>query len=191
MTNFFTQLILGEVKMISIPTDTIFIISLLIVFALIVYFFNKFINNETSQLDKKTNFDCNPELEDHLRLQAKILDKENVEKIMNKKIKLIPVSKFLEISSLAFFTRGGVSLLGLQHMQKTYQGMNASRANINQENQSKKIPLSILDIKSLDNTQNNIKKIDYIQPLLKTIQKSKINDLYENKEKQKEHNFTF
>ena len=191
MKIFFTKMTLGEVQMIEIPTDTIFITSLLIIFALIVYFFNKVVNNETSNLAQKNNFNCNLELEDNLTLPAKILDKENIEKTINKKINIIPISKFLKISSLAFFTMGGVSLLGLQHMQKTYQGMNARRSNIKLESQSKKIPLSILEIKSLNKTQDNLKKINYIDPFLQTTEKSKANHLYQVREKQKESYFSF
>ena len=191
MKIFITKMILGEVQMIEIPTDTIFITSLLIIFALIVYFFNKVVNNETSNLAQKNNFNCNLELEDNLTLPAKILDKENIEKTINKKINIIPISKFLKISSLAFFTMGGVSLLGLQHMQKTYQGMNARRSNIKLESQSKKIPLSILEIKSLNKTQDNLKKINYIDPFLQTTEKSKANHFYQVREKQKESYFSF
>ena len=86
---------------------------------------------------------------------------------------------------------GGVSLLGLQHMQKTYQGMNASRSKIKLESQSKKVPLSILEIKSLNKTQDNIKKIQYIDTFLQTTQKSKANHLFQVKEKQKESYFSF
>ena len=188
MTIFFNQMVLGEVKMISIPSDTIFIILLLIIFGLIVYFFQTVIHNETSHIAQKNNFDCNLELEDNLTLQAKILDKENLEKTINKNLNFIPISKFLEISSLAFFTMGGVSLLGLQNMQKIYKGMNVSRNDINLEDHSQKIPLSILEIKSLN---NNEKKINYINPLLQTKQKSKANNMYQVKEKQKESYFSF
>ena len=191
MPILFTRLIFGEVKTISIPTDTIFMISLLIIFILIVYLFNKTISNQTTQLAKKTDFDCNLELEDHLTLQPKILDKKNIEKPINEKLNLKHTSKFLRISSLAFFALGGASLLGLQHIQKSYQGMNTSRTNIKLENKSKKLPLSIVEKKSLDKNHSNRQQIKYIDPLIKTIQTSKVNHFHQVKEQQKESNFSF
>ncbi len=191
MPILFTKLILGEVKTISIPTDTIFIISLLIIFVLIVSLFNKIISNQTTQLSKKTDFDGNLALEDYLTFQPKILDKKNVEKPINEKLDLKHTSKFLGISSLAFFALGGASLMGLQHIQKSYQGMNASRTNIKLENKSKKLPLSIVEKKSLDKTHSNRKQIKYIDPLLQTMRKSKANHFYQVKEQQKESNFSF
>ena len=76
------------------------------------------INNETSQLANKKNFDCNLELEDHLTLQAKIQDKENIEKTINKNLDFIPISKlvlcsfiFLEFILISPYKFGSMSKL--------------------------------------------------------------------------------
>ena len=50
---------LGDVNTISIPTDAIVIVSLLIVFSLLVYFFNKTIDNETNKYAEKKDVDSN------------------------------------------------------------------------------------------------------------------------------------
>ena len=192
MPILFRELIFGEVNTISIPTDAIFMISLLIIFTLLFYFFNKIINNETSQVGQKIDFDSNFKLKDNLTLQTKILEEEkNIEKPRNKKLNRQPNSKFLGIGSLAFFAMGGASLLGLQHMQKSYQGMNTSRTNIKLENQSTKSPLSIVHLKLLNRTQKTIKKINYIDPFLKTMQNSNANHFHQVKGKEIENNFSF
>ena len=192
MPILFRELIFGEVNTISIPTDAIFMISLLIIFTLLFYFFNKIINNETSQVGQKIDFDSNFKLEDNLTLQTKILEEEkNIEKPRNKKLNRQPNSKFLGIGSLAFLAMGGASLLGLQHMQKSYQGVNTSRTNIKLENQSTKSPLSIVHLKLLNKTEKTIKKINYIDPFLKTIQNSNANHFNQVKGKEIENNFSF
>ena len=192
MPILFTELIFGAVNTISIPTDAIFMISVLIIFTLLVYFFNKIIYNETSKVGQKIDFDSNLKLEDNLTLEVKIPEEEeNVEKTRNKKLNLQPNSKFLGISSLAFLAMGGVSLLGLQHMQKSYQGVNTSRTNTKLENQSTKSPLSIVHLKLLNKTEKTIKKINYIDPFLKTIQNSNANHFNQVKGKEIENNFSF
>ena len=192
MPILFTELIFGAVNTISIPTDAIFIISLLIIFTLLFYFFTKIINNETSQVGQKIDFDSNFKLEDNLTLQTKILEEEkNIEKPRNKKLNRQPNSKFLGIGSLAFLAMGGASLLGLQHLQKSYQGVNTSRTNIKLENQSTKSPLSIVHLKLLNRTQKTIKKINYIDPFLKTMQNSNANNFFQVKGKAIENNFSF
>ena len=193
MPILFTELIFGAVNTISIPTDAIFMISVLIIFTLLVYFFNKIIYNETSKVGQKIDFDSNLKLEDNLTLEVKIPEEEeeNVEKTRNKKLNLQPNSKFLGIGSLAFLAMGGVSLLGLQHMQKSYQGVNTSRTNTKLENQSTKSPLSIVHLKLLNKTEKTIKKINYIDPFLKTIQNSNANHFNQVKGKEIENNFSF
>ena len=192
MPILFTELIFGAVNTISIPTDAIFMISVLIIFTLFVYFFNKIIYNETSKVGQEIAFDSNLKLEDNLTLEVKIPEEEeNVEKTRNKKLNLQPNSKFLGIGSLAFLAMGGVSLLGLQHMQKSYQSVNSSRTNTKLENQSTKSPLSIVDLKLLNRTPKTIKKINYIEPFLKTMQNSNTNHFYQVKGKEIENNFSF
>ena len=104
---------------------------------------------------------------------------------------MLPTSKLLGISSLACVALGGASLLGLQHMQKSYDHMNTSRANIKRENQSMKSPISMVDLEPFDQMQTNIKKISYTNPLLLTIKSSTENDYYQVKEKEIENNFSF
>ncbi len=76
-----TELILGDVNTISIPTDAIFTVSLLMLFALVGYFFNRILSNNTNQFAQKIDDDSNLELvkeklEDQLTLEATTLDQE-------------------------------------------------------------------------------------------------------------------
>ncbi len=80
-----TELQLDEVNTISIPTDAILIVSLLIVFALLGYFLNNILDNQKNKLVQKTDDDSNLELikeklEDQLTLDSSTLDQKNLEK---------------------------------------------------------------------------------------------------------------
>ena len=57
-----TELELTEVNTISIPTDAILMLSLLIVFALLGYFFHNILDNQTNQFVEKVDNNLNPEL---------------------------------------------------------------------------------------------------------------------------------
>ena len=191
MPLLFTEMMFGDVNTISIPTDAICIISLLIIFALLVYLFNSVISNETTQLSEKPHFDSNLNLENHLSLKAITVDEKASEKPSITKLNFLPPSQSWRIGGLACLAIGGASLLGVHNMQKSYQGVNTSRANIKLENQSSKYPLSIVDFEPLYKTQKKIKKINYIDPFLSTIKTSKTNHFYQVKEKQIQHNFSF
>ena len=186
----------AEVNTIEIPKDGILIFSLLILFVLVGYFFNNILSNDTNRFAKKIHDDSNLELvkeklEDQLALEANTLHQKNVKKPGMKKLNFITPSKVLGLGGLAVVAMGGASLLGLQHMQKSYQGVNTSRANSKLENQSTKSPLSIVELKLFDNAETNIKKISYINSLLSTIKSSKENHKYQVKVKQIENNFSF
>ncbi len=190
------EMMFGDVKTISIPTDAIIIVSLLIVFSLLVYFFNKTINNETHKFDQKTDFNSNFEifkekLEDQLTLEASKPVQKHEEKQIIKKLNFLPHSKLLGIGSLAVVALGGASLLGLQNMQESYERINTSRIKIKLENKAPKSNLLTDDLKKLNKNQTNIKTISYINPLLSTIKSSKYNRNFQVKEKQKVNNFTF
>ena len=187
---------LEDVNTIAIPIDAIFLVSLLIVFVLLGYFFNNILRNDTNHFAQKINDDSNLEvvkekLEDQLALEATTLDQKKVEKQRIKKLNFLPSSKLLGLGSLAVVAMGGVNLLGLQNMQKYYEGVSTSRANINLENQSTRSNLSVVYLKPFDKTQMNIKKISYIDPLLSTFKSSKDNYDYQVKQKQSENNFSF
>ena len=191
-----TELTLGDVNTISIPTDAIFLVSLLIIFALLGYFFNKILSNETNKLDQKTYVDANLELEKkklegQLTLEATMPDQKSVKKPSIKKTNFIPRSKLLRLGSLAFIAMGGATLLGLQNMQNSYEGMNTSRPHINLGRQSTKSSLSIFELKPLNKNQTHIKKITYIDPFLSTIKSLKDNHSYQIKEQQIENIFSF
>ena len=191
-----TELTLGDVNTISIPTDAIFLVSLLIIFALLGYFFNKILSNETNKLDQKTYVDANLELEKkklegQLTLEATMPDQKSVKKPSIKKTNFIPRSKLLRLGSFAFIAMGGATLLGLQNMQNSYEGMNTSRPHINLGRQSTKSSLSIFELKPLNKNQTHIKKITYIDPFLSTIKSLKDNHSYQIKEQQIENIFSF
>ena len=191
-----TDPMLGDINTISIPIDAIVTVSLLIVFALIGYFFLNILSNDTDQFSEEINADSNlnfvkEELEDRLALEIKKLDQKKVETPRIKKLNYLPSAKSLRLGSLAAVGIVGASLLGLQSMQPSYESMSTSQTNIKLENQSRKHKLSLINLKSFYKPQNNIKKISYIDPFLSTIKRSKINHDYQFKEKQVENIFSF
>ena len=137
-----TELELTDVNTISIPTDAILMLSLLIVFALLGYFFHKILNTQTNQFIEKV--DDNPKLElvkekleDQLIFESTTINQERVEKQDMKKLNFLPPSKLLRVGSMAVVAIGGASLLGSQAMQNSYQGVNTSQVNIKSNNQSR------------------------------------------------------
>ena len=191
-----TDPMLGNINTISIPTDAIFTVSLLIAFSLIGYFVLNILAIESKQFSQKITPDSKiklikEELEDRLALGITKLDQKKGEKPRIKKLNLLPPAKLLGLGSLAAVGIGGASLLGLQSMQPSYESMSTSQTNIKLENQSRKHKLSLINLKSFYKPQNNIKKISYIDPFLSTIKRSKINHDYQFKEKQIEKIFSF
>ena len=190
------ELMLGDVNTISIPTDAIVIISLLIVFALIGYFFNKILSNKTNQLSQKIDVGSNlklvkKKLEDQLKVDKKSLNQNNGEKSRLEKLNFLSPSKLLGLGSFVYVAIGGASLLSLQHMQKSYESWNTSRGNIKLENQSTKSSLSMVHLKPFNKSQTNVKKILYIDPLLSSINSSEKTRYHQVKEKRIENNFSF
>ena len=191
-----TELMLGDVNTISIPTDAIFIVSLLMLFALLGYFFNRILSNNTNQFAQKIDDDSNLELvkeklEDQLTLEATTLDQENLEKQTIRKLNPLLPSKVLGIGSLAVAAMGGASFLGLQHIQKAYEGVSTSRAIIQLDTQAKQSQLSVGKLKPLNKTQTELKKISYINPSLSTIKSSTDKNAYKVKGQYIDNNFSF
>ena len=191
-----TELMLGDVNTISIPTDAIFIVSLLMLFALLGYFFNRILSNNTNQFAQKIDDDSNLELvkeklEDQLTLESTTLDQESLEKQSIRKFNPLLPSKVLGLGSLAVAAMGGASLLGLQHIQKTYEGVSTSRAIIQLDTQSTQSQLSMVKLKPLNKMQTEIKKISYINPFLSTIKSSTDKNAYKVKEQHIDNNFSF
>jgi len=184
-----TELQLDDVNTISIPTDAILMLSLLIIFALLVYFFHNILNSQINQFIEDADNKSNVELfrekpEDQLTLESKPVTHEKFEKPKIKRLSFLPPSKFLGIGSLAIVAIGGSSLLGIQTIQNSYKGVNKSQINIKTDKQSAKSLLS-------NKTQTKVKKINYINPLLSSNNSSKNNNFYQIKEKQTEDFFTF
>ena len=191
-----TELMLGDVNTISIPTDAIFIVSLLMLFALLGYFFNRILSNNTNQFAQKIDDDSNLELvkeklEDQLSLEATTLDQESLEKQSIRKLNPLLPSKVLGLGSLAIAAMGGASLFGLQHIQKNYEGVSTSRAIIQLDTQSTQSQLSMVKLKPLNKMQTEIKKISYINPYLSTIKSSTDKNAYKVKEQHIDNNFSF
>ena len=191
-----TQLELTDASTISIPTDAILILFLLIVFALIGYFFHKTLDNQTNQFVEE--IDDNPhlelvkeKLEDQLTLEAATVNKEKSEKPSIKKLTFLTPSKFWGIGSLAVVAIGGSSLLRIQSIQNSYKGVHTSQVNIKTENQSTKPLLSIAKIKSSNQSKTKIKKISYVDPLLSTNKSSKNNNFLQIQQRQTEDFFSF
>ncbi len=191
-----TDPMLGDINTISIPTDAIFTVSLLIVFSLIGYFFLNILNNETQQFSQKITADSKlksikEELEHPLALEITTLDQKKIEKPRIKKLNLLASAKLLGLGSLASLGIGGVSLLGLQNMQQSYESMSSRMTNIKLKNQSRKNQFSMIYLKSFYKQQKNIKKISYMNPFFPTIKSSQENHDYQVKDKQIEKIFSF
>ena len=182
-----TELQLDEVNKISIPTDAILMVSLLIVFALLGYFLNNILDNQRNKLVQKTDDDSNLELvkeklEGQLTLESSTRDHKNLEKPNIKKLNFLPPSKLLGLGSLAVVAIGGASLLGLQTLQKSYKGVNTNQVSIKPKNQSTKSLSSMVEMQASNKTQTKIQKNNYINPFLSTRSSSKYNNYNQVKE---------
>ena len=191
-----TELELTDASTISIPTDAILILFLLIVFALIGYYFHNILENQTNQFVEKVDDSLHLELvkeklEDQLTLESATVNNEKSEKPNIKKLNFIPPTKFWGIGSLAVVAIGGSSLLRIQSIQNSYKGVNTSHVNIKTENQSTKSLLSMAQIKSSNQSQTKIKKISYVDPLLSTNNSSKNNNFLQVQHRLTEDFFSF
>ena len=149
------ELMLGDINTISIPADAIVIVSLLIVFVLVGYFFHLIFSNKTNELSQKIDMGSHlklvkNKLEDQLTVDEKSLNQYNGEKSRLQKLNFLSPSKLLGLGSFVYVAIGGASLLSLQHMQKSYESWNTSRANIKLENQSTKSSLSMVHLKEFN-----------------------------------------
>ncbi len=191
-----TELKLTDASTISIPTDAILILFLLIVFALIGYYFHNILDNQTNQFVEKVDDSLHlklvkEKLEDQITLESATVNHEKTEKANIKKLNFIPPSKFWGIGSLAVVAIGGSSLLRIQSNQHSYKGVNTSQINIKTENQSTKSLLSMAQIKSSNQSKTKIKKISYVDPLLSTNNSSKNNNFLQVQQRRTEDFFSF
>ena len=191
-----TELQLTDATTISIPTDAILILFLLIVLALLGYFFHNILDNHTNQFVEKVDDNSHLELvkeklEDQLIIESETENNEKSEKSNIKKLNYLVPSKFLGIGSLALIAIGGSSLLRIQSMHNSYQGVNTNQVNIKTENPSEKSLLSMVKIKSSNQSQTKIKKISYIDPLLSNNNSSKNNNFLRVNQRQTEDFFSF
>ena len=196
MSLLITDPMLGDINTIEIPTDAIFTVSILIVFSLIGYFLLNILSNDNKQFSQKITADSKlklvkEEFKDRLALEITTLDQKKLEKPRIKRLNLLPSAKLLGLGSLAAVGIGGVSLLGLQSLQHSYENMNTSQKSIKLKNQSKKHQLSMINLKSFYKKQKNIKKISYMDPFLPTVQSSHKNHDYQVKDKKIENIFSF
>jgi hypothetical protein len=116
---------LDDVNTISIPTDAILVLSLLIVFGLLGYFFHYIIDNQTNQFIEKVDENSNLELikeklEDQLTLEPSKVNHEKLEKPKIKNLNFLRPSKLFGIGSLAILALGGSSLLNIQTIQNLH-----------------------------------------------------------------------
>ena len=87
------ELIFGDVNTISIPTDAIFIVAVLILCTLLGYLYNNILSNETNQITQKIDIESTIEeaekkLNSQLPFNAIALDQKNLEKASVKKLNL-------------------------------------------------------------------------------------------------------
>ncbi len=191
-----TEIQLTDASTISIPTDAILILFLLIVFALLGYFFHNLLDNQINQFVEKVGHNSNLEfvqkkLEDQFTLESAIINHEKSEKPIIKKQHFLPPSKVWGIGSLAILAIGGSSLLRIQSIQNSYQGNSTSKINIKTETQSAKSFLSMAKIKLSNQSQSKLNKISYVNPLLSTKNNSKNNKFFPVNAREKEDFFSF
>ena len=191
-----TELQLDDVNTISIPTDAILMLSLLIIFALLGYLFHKILDNQTNEFIEKVDNNSNLELfkeqlEDQSNFESTTINHERLEQQNIKKLNFLPPSKLLGLGSFLIVAIGGSSLLGIQRIQNSYKGVNTNQINIKTKNQSAKSLLSMAKIKSSNKFQTKIKKISYVDPLLSTNNSSNNNNFLQVKERQTEDFFSF
>ncbi len=191
-----TELQLDDVNTISIPTDALLMLSILIVFALLGYFFHNILDKQTNQFIEEVDYSSNLELskdklEDQVIIESTIVNHERLEKPIIKKLKFLPPSKLFGLGSLAVVAIGGASLLGIQTIQNPYKEVNNIQVNIKTKKQSAKSLLSMVKLKSSDKALTKIQNISYVDPLLSTINGSKNNNVYKVQERQTEDFFSF
>ena len=196
MPSGITELELTDASTISIPTDAILVLFLLILFVLIGYFFHNILDNQTNQFVKSidNNSDLQlvkEKLEDQSILDSTSENLEQLEKPNIKKLNFLPPSKFWGIGSLTVLAIGGSSLLRIQSIQNSYERVKTSQFNIKTENQSEKSLLSVAKIKSSNQSQTKLKKINYVDPLLSTNNSSKNNNFLRVQQRQTEDFFSF
>ncbi len=191
-----TELQLTDVSTISIPTDAILILSLLIVFALIGYFLNNILDHQTNQvfveeIDNSSNLELvTGKLEGQLALESARVHHAQSEKPSIKKLNFLRPSQCWGIGSLVVLTIGGTSLLrNHQSVPTSYKRVDTSQMNIKTENKTKKSLLSMAKMKS--STQTQIKRISYLDPLFSTNDGSKNNNFLQVNARQKEDFFSF
>ena len=191
-----TELQVTDVSTISLPTDSILLLSLLIVFVLLGYSFHNILDNQTNQFVRKVDDNAHLELvkeklEDQLTLESAKVNHAKAEKPNINKLDFLTPKRFLGIGSLAVLAIGGSSLFRFQTIQNSYKGVNTSQVNFKTENQSAKSLLSMAKIKSSNPSQTKIKKISYVDPLLSTENSTKSNNFYHVNEKRIEDFFSF
>ena len=191
-----TKLELTDVNTISIPTDAILILSLLIIFALVGYFFHNILNTQVKQyietVDDNSSLELIKEkLEDQLLFESTTVNQERLEKPSITKIKFLPTSKLMGFSSMAVLAIGGSSLLGIQAIQNSYKVVKTSQVNIKPNNQSAKTFLSKIKLQSLDQAQTTIKKIKYVNPLFSTMNNADNNNFDQFNASKTEDFFSF
>tara|TARA_Y100001968_G_scaffold27460_1_gene21418 strand:+ start:804 stop:1394 length:591 start_codon:yes stop_codon:yes gene_type:complete len=191
-----TELQLTDVSKISIPTDAILILFLIIVFGLLGYFFHNIIDNQINQYIEKVDDNSHRELvkeklQDKLTLESRTVNHEKSEKPSVKKLRFLAPSKVLGIGSLALVAIGGSSLLRVQPIQNSYKRIHTSQVNVKTENQSVKSFLSMANLNSSNQSQTKIQKVNYIDPLLSTNNSSNNNNFLQVNKRQTEDFFSF
>ncbi len=187
-----TEILLSNINTISIPTDAVLLISVLITSGLLIYVFNNIFENQMNQMNQmnqknQMNDDDSKlkleqeKLENQLATQVTKLEQKRLKKDKLTKLNFLEPSKLLGLVSFAGVVIGGTSLLGFQTTQKSYEGVNTSQINLMPKNQSTKSFVSMIQLKPLHEFQNKVQKINA----------SKYNIPYNLKEKQKVKNFSF
>ncbi len=191
-----TELELTDMNTISIPTDSILMLCLLIIFAFVGYTFHNILNTQTNQFIEKIDGNSNLEfikekLEDQSILESSTVNQERLEKPSIKKLNFLSPAILLRVGSMAALAIGGASLLGIEAIQNSYKRVNTNQINFKTKGHSAKTVISMVKLKSSDKAQTKIKKISYVDPLLSAINSSKNKNFYQFKTNKREDFFSF
>ena len=162
-----TNLLLSKINSISIPTDALLVITILICITSIVYFFNHLLDDQTHNLNKKIDKDLNlPVIKENFDDQS-TLDTKTINQSKARKLNLLS-SQLLGLGGFALLIVGGSSLIALQTTEKSYIKINKDEVKMISVNKSKKSLLSSAKDRPIARTKRELKKINYFEPYLST-----------------------
>ena len=123
-----TSLLLSKINSISIPTDALLIITILICLTSIVYFFNHLLDDQTHNQGQTSDHDLNLAVIQEKFSDQSTLNTKTTSQSKARKVNVLS-SRLLGLGGFALLTLGGSSLIGLQTTEKSYIKTNKDEVN--------------------------------------------------------------